>query len=562
MNKKREMFSYIKVDTTGFEDKIVKAWNYYERDIKYWVNSFNTIYKKYYVNNEENNQVLKIYNSNKNIQKLVYLYNKKVLDPMNMFMFINSTNEKLRNTIVNELTDAKEEIIYNFFGVPHYGQTPAITKNFNSSDIENVKDLKRDKELDKLASSTYQIKDITEDDLKTFEEHLEKVCKKYCKNGIAKITSALYYINPHNFIPINKYTTELFEIPKKYDNNDFIDKYIDLCKQIRKDEKEIKNNENLEEIKLFPLISSYAFYSKNVVAEVLNNYENTKNIILTGAPGTGKTYSIKTYLKSKLKEDYNDRVCFMQFHPSIDYSDFIEGIKPSNVSNGNLNVKLQNGIFKEFCKKAFKNSDKKYYFVIDEINRANLSTVFGEILNAVEYRIKFDNNNIINPEDFIDTQYKNIIEQIPDEEERKNLSVCEKYIGKFGIPDNLYLLATMNDIDKSIDSFDLALRRRFIWIEMNFDENIIRFEVENEPEVLTNKAKELNKSIVEILGDKSYQIGHAYFLHIKRYQNNENPYIKLWEYHLEPLLKEYMRTNFASDDIEKHLNTFKEIFIK
>jgi len=554
-----ENYSYIKVDTTGFEEKIKKAWQYYREDIEYWTESYKAILDKYYGNNTP--KKLEINSDNKNIKKMVELFNKKVLDPFNMFMFINSVNEPFRNDIVNQLTDKIQTKNYNFLGVPHYGQTPAITKEFNKSDIDyNIND---DENLRTLANVVKVIENIDTYNNNDLQENLKSVCELYCKNGIAKLTSALYYINPDNFIPVNKYTAELFDLPTKYsDKNEFIQKYIDLCKAIKKDEKELREQTDFDKIKLFPLISSYAFYSKNVVAEILNNYSQTKNIILTGAPGTGKTYSIKSYLQSKLGNDYTDKVCFMQFHPNIDYSDFIEGIKPAGVKDGILNIKLQNGIFKEFCKKAFKNPKEKYYFVIDEINRANLSVVFGEILNALEYRIKFNSNTISNPHDFIDTQYTNVIEKLDKDDEKKKLSVHEDYIGKFGIPDNLYLLATMNDVDKSIDSFDLALRRRFVWIEMGFDENILRFEIQNEPEKIIKKAKELNKILIEILGSKSYEIGHAYFLHILKYADDENSYESLWNYHLEPLIKEYLRANISPDEIEKHINDLKNTFIK
>ena len=233
------------------------------------------------------------------------------------------------------------------------------------------------------------------------------------------------------------------------------------------------------------------------------------------------------------------------------------------MKDGILNVKLQNGIFKEFCKKAFQNPKETYYFIIDEINRANLSAVFGEILNALEYRIRFDKKGkVVNPQDFIDTQYTNVIEKLDNDDERKQLSVYKDYIGKFGIPNNLYLLATMNDVDKSIDSFDLALRRRFVWVEMGFDEDVLRFEIQNEPEKLIIKAKKLNKTLIEILGSKSYEIGHAYFLHINKYTDDENPYEALWNYHIGPLIKEYLRTIISPDEIEKHINDLKNTFIK
>jgi len=253
----------------------------------------------------------------------------------------------------------------------------------------------------------------------------------------------------------------------------------------------------------------------------------------------------------------------MQFHPNIDYSDFIEGIQTNGVNkNGILNVKLQNGAFKKFCKKAFENPNEEYYFIVDEINRANLSAVFGEILNALEYRINFDENgDIINPQDFINTQYTTMIQNLEDEEEQKKLSVNEDYIGKFGVPNNLYLLATMNDVDRSIDSFDLALRRRFVWVEMEFDENVIRFEVEN-PEELIQRAKKLNKKIVEILGSKSYEIGHAYFLNIKKYIESEDSYQNLWDYHLKPLIKEYLRSEVSENEMDKYLNCLEGIFIQ
>lgn len=557
------MFEYIKTDSTGFEEKVKNLWDYYGNDIEQWSNAFRALTDKYYSCERElptQSEQIPTWEGkdNKNIEKMASYYKKGVLDPMNMLLFINSVEKASeRAEIINKLLDSENKYEYKFFGVPCYRQTPALG-SFNRKDLS----VERDEALWKLSNYILETDDIDYDnpDLK---DSLKAVCEKFCKNGVAKVTSALFYLKPDYFIPLNKYTVELFtkDKPQQYTKKkDFIDKYLPLCEAIKNDEKNISETIG-KDVQLFPILSAYLFYSTNVIGEAIQNFKNMKNIVLTGAPGTGKTYSIKKYLKDLLsEEEYRERVCFVQFHPNFDYSDFIDGIKPSGISDGTLNMELQNGIFKEYCKKAMQEPKKDFYFVIDEINRANLSGVFGEILNALEYRIKFENGQIVNPDTFITTQNSYLIENMNDEKKRK-LSVYENYPGKFGVPENLYVLATMNNVDRSIDSFDLALRRRFVWIEMGFDENVLRFEIKEKPEDLIDRANKLNQYITALLGSKSYEIGHAYFLKISHYSDDDNKYALLWDYHLEPLVREYLRSEYSEDEIDKKLKCMKTVFV-
>jgi 5-methylcytosine-specific restriction endonuclease McrBC GTP-binding regulatory subunit McrB len=321
-------------------------------------------------------------------------------------------------------------------------------------------------------------------------------------------------------------------------------------------------------------ISSFLwdFYNKTFPVN-----EECPNVIFYGSPGTGKNYQVE---KMKAYIMMNDD-CYesVQFHPSFTYEDFIEGIKPKGVNkDGNITFGLVNGVFKEFCIKAKKERNKKHYFIVDEINRANLSTVFGEALSLLEkdYRHKADKPN----ENLIKTQYSSLIEDLIRESENK-----EKYIRlaydyceiskevKFGIPDNVYFIGMMNDVDKSIDTFDLALRRRFKWIRKECDYNVIKDIVNDKNkhylniEDYSNACKKLNEYICDKLNlGKSYEFGHSFFMKItaiaKKEKISHEDMTKLFDDYLRPTLREYLRAFFSENEIDGKLQEALGEFIK
>ncbi len=364
--------------------------------------------------------------------------------------------------------------------------------------------------------------------------------------------------------------------------------------------------------------------------------KTNKNLILTGAPGTGKTYMAKEIAKAMGAE-----VGFVQFHPSYDYTDFVEGLRPKNDENGNVGFERKDGVFKEFCKKSFDvirpsrfnegyeeealnylkkyyngekilthkqkkyfhikiengkiyaqpdsgNSylvdddtilkylktgeynkehqstyppsigeyikqniygkieypaigDKVYIFIIDEINRGEISKIFGELFFSIDpgYRGKKGKVN---------TQYQNMV---PEGDVFKN---------GFYVPENVYIIGTMNDIDRSVESMDFAMRRRFAWQEVTAEESYTNM-IEQDPEFALVKDEikarmfNLNKAIVETEGlDEAYQIGAAYFRKYLDYQDKTNPFDCLWENHLKGLLFEYLRGNRRAKELLEKLH--------
>ena len=196
--------------------------------------------------------------------------------------------------------------------------------------------------------------------------------------------------------------------------------------------------------------------------------KGAKNIIYYGAPGTGKTKFVKDRLD--ILDPNRARTEWVQFHSGFEYEDFIDGIKPVGIQNGNLNLALTNGIFKEFCLKAAQNDKENFFFIVDEINRADIAAVFGETLSLLEENYRGEN---------IKT---------------KNFPLSNQ---EFFIPANIYFIGMMNDVDKSIDCFDLALRRRFTWVLMECDYGVIenatdktyRTKCENLNNYITNDLK-------------------------------------------------------------------------
>lgn len=411
--------------------------------------------------------------------------------------------------------------------------------------------------------------------------------------------------------------------------------------------------------------------SNEELVQTLNGYRNpyssmlvhSKNIIFRGAPGTGKSYLAKEIATDIISDGYEDdyemlsdeqkkQVEFVQFHPSYDYSDFVEGLRPKMNDDGSMGFELQDGIFKKFVERARENYEKsqkskeileqeisaqesiskffdeinlgsdmfktlrgsefyitdvdekhiyisipenetvnkltlsmdevkklvesgedfqkisdithffgkqfasqgysydfaiykailekkavqkkvvkaeklkKYIFIIDEINRGEISKIFGELFFAIDpgYRGKSGE---------VSTQYANMHSN-PTE--------------KFYIPENVYIIGTMNDIDRSVDSFDFAMRRRFRFVEIKADDRLDMLDIlENEElkEEAIRRMSALNKEIVKVDDlNENYQVGAAYFLKLKSLSFDE-----LWTDSLKPLLQDYVRGMYDEEGI-------------
>ena len=249
--------------------------------------------------------------------------------------------------------------------------------------------------------------------------------------------------------------------------------------------------------------------------------EHKKNIILQGAPGVGKTWSARRLAYSIMGERDDERIGFVQFHQNYSYEDFVMGYKPN--SDGGFD--LQRGIFYKFCIKAANDPDRKYFFIIDEINRGNLSKIFGELLMLIEKDYRFN--------------YK----------EGKGTRITLAYNNeRFAVPENLYIIGMMNTADRSLAMIDYALRRRFSFYPMapGFDSDGFKYYQEtldnDKFNLLIDKVKELNKDIVAdgSLG-LGFEIGHSYFC-------NQEAVTDVWlrsvvNYEIVPMLEEYWFDN-------------------
>jgi len=246
------------------------------------------------------------------------------------------------------------------------------------------------------------------------------------------------------------------------------------------------------------------FLKEEKFIQICSLLENSKKkqLIFQGPPGTGKTFvaqKIALYLTQS-----EDRIETIQFHPSYSYEDFIEGYRPKDGK-----FILEAGIFKVFCERAKNDGDKKYILIIDEINRGNLSKIFGELLYLLEYRDK-----------------------------KAKLTYSQK---EFSIPENIYIVGTMNTADRSLAIMDYALRRRFYFVDIKCETK--RLEEWLNENGCTLKANELigaienmNNQIKDEMHSEDFAIGHSYFM---REGLDSEKLKEVMEFEVKPLLKEY-----------------------
>jgi len=356
--------------------------------------------------------------------------------------------------------------------------------------------------------------------------------------------------------------------------------YVTLERPVKWDEVKKNNEENLKRIRN----KNYnLFYEENLrihegtyitkapleFVKILNNvYKNStgqdlpyfndnptddknvnkmvpKNIILNGPVGTGKTYisdiiaqkivdngissikDIEDIIKSSIlnaegpDKNYTERIKKITFHKSYSYEDFIVGIKAVS-ENGNISYQVEDGIFKEFCDEAAKHSNQNYVFIIDEINRGDISRIFGELITLIEE----------------DKRGKKI--KLPLKKDKQALD--------FSVPDNLYIIGTMNDSDRNIALIDVALRRRFTFFRIGFNEYLLSQWLNGLGDESKNKimkfVKYLNHEIKTRMGE-DYEIGHAFFAPLDGISGDDakNEVYTIFKYRIFPLLEEYFHSD-------------------
>jgi hypothetical protein len=256
-------------------------------------------------------------------------------------------------------------------------------------------------------------------------------------------------------------------------------------------------------------LSDDTSFDRDDVEDWMIGLKRKKQAIFYGPPGTGKTFTAKK-IADELVDGTDGFTDILQFHQNYEYEDFIQGIRPST-DGSDLSYSLESGTFLDFCEEAGERSSP-CVLIIDEINRADLSSVFGELMYLLEYR-----------EDDVQLAQSQVNEDDP-------------YLDEdgFEIPDNVYIMGTMNTADRSIALVDFALRRRFAFLELdpNWDVLDEKFSASG---VDVDDLIDVLKAINDDIGDSNYELGHTYFLEAEDRDEVRN----IWKLEIVPYLEEY-----------------------
>jgi 5-methylcytosine-specific restriction protein B len=277
------------------------------------------------------------------------------------------------------------------------------------------------------------------------------------------------------------------------------------------------------------IVASGVFLREDELRQVLGRLVTKKNLILQGAPGVGKTFLARKLAYALMSEKDNERIEFVQFHQSYSYEDFVRGYRPLEGEGGRFGI--QDGVFLTFCRRANDDPDRPYVFIVDEINRGNLSQIFGELLMLIEADKRGSEHSVP------------LVYQRNDEP-------------RFFVPTNLYLIGLMNLADRSLALVDYALRRRFAFMTLRPQytsdqfrawllERGMRAEL---TDLIVDRLVELNRQIAEdpLLGE-NYQVGHSFFCPRDTAAGfgslDRSWYEGIIETEVVPLLKEYWFDN-------------------
>ena len=304
------------------------------------------------------------------------------------------------------------------------------------------------------------------------------------------------------------------------DYNEYVEGLSGLFEGIDEDPPEDEATKEVEPYDFEQFLSEVYAVDAEYLETILDWLRVEKNIILQGAPGVGKTFVAKRLAYAAMGAKDKGRVCLVQFHQSYSYEDFIEGFRPANSGNG---FEIKKGTFYKFCDKAKQDPDNDYFFIIDEINRGNLSKIFGELFMLIE-------------------------------KDKRNASVRLLYSDEnFRVPENVYIIGTMNTADRSLALLDYALRRRFVFFDLQpaFDSDGFK---EYQRELASEAFDRLVKSVEEVnkmieddssLG-KGFRIGHSYLTGLRK--ADSRTLMGIVEHQLLPLLEEYWFDNRQNYD--------------